>query len=234
MTDLRTPLADVDVDAPLAPPPTLPVAAVPTKKRRGRHLTLKESSKKRQESPSFTASVTAARLAWEAKEEKKEEKREKKRRRSEAKEGERRSTSQLSNRCRGNSGPSAQAVWDADAEGYREKDATNRAHGRPAQAAQAADDYDDDDEVYTGRRSTPESARTGVAAAAAAAASSSPSARVNCSSRGRNATGKRWGLLGNQKSSSSSSSRSSLKKRWLGFIVWVRIGMVRLGRKMGF
>src|SRR5262249_9586487 len=59
-------------------------------KTRGRINSTHKKSSAREPSPSFAASVTAARLAWEAKEEKKEEKREKKRRRSEAKEEERR------------------------------------------------------------------------------------------------------------------------------------------------
>lgn len=196
---------------PVSPVESLSTPQLPVKKQRGRHLTSKDS-KRREASPSFAASVTAARLAWEAKEEKKEEKREKKRRRSEAKEGERRTVSQNSCRDRGNSGSSAQTVWDADTKedrepGYREK-------GRNL-------DDSDDDEVFTGR-GTP--------------VVSQQSDPTCCSGRKRNATGKKWSVLSAEQSRKESSSQKhvSLKKRWLGFIVWVRIGMVRLGRKMGF
>ena len=180
---------------------TSPVES-PKIKSRGR-LAVKDGNKTpREPSPGFAASVTAARLAWEAKEEKKEAKRESKRRRSEAKEGERHTNSQNSNNGRTSiSG----AVWEVDAEGeVREKDT-------PFPAPEETDE----DVVYLGRGST-------EAAEAEAA-------------RGRNATGKKWGVLADQMDGRKrGGKRLGLKKRWLGFIVWVRIGMVRLGRKMGF
>lgn len=203
-TDLTQANSQTPVTAPAPVPPESPVdslntiSSLPLKQKRGRYLKDSKSKKQRRDpSPSFAASVTAARLAWEAKEEKKEEKREQKRRRSEAKEGERR-TSTSSNRGRGNSGSSTQTIWD-EPEPQFEK-------------------YRDEDEVYTGRNSPVPTVKA-----------------ESTTSRERNATGKKWGLLSSDpKSSSSGSSKNGLKKRWLGFMVWVRIGMVRLGRKMGF
>ncbi|CCX06759.1 hypothetical protein FPQ18DRAFT_266056 [Pyronema domesticum] len=176
------------------------------KQRRGRASLKPKESKIREASPSFADSVTAARLAWEAKEEKKEEKREKKRRRMEAKEQER-SASQNSHRARVNSGSSAY-TWDEEtAEGYREKTGMLE-----------EEEEEDDDEVYTGRGSLdPPQNRNSLQ-----------------STRGRNATGKKWGVLNSDQNKPGSRKSGSLKKKWLGFIVWVRIGMVRLGRKMGF
>ena len=46
--------------------------------------------------------------------------------------------------------------------------------------------------------------------------------------RGANATGRRWGVMHQDR------RKSGVKKRWLEFVVWMKIGMVRLGRKMGF
>lgn len=143
----------------------------------------------RDPSPSFEASVTAARLAWEAKEEKKEEKRERKRRRSEAKGEERsRATSRCSGRGRGNSGGSNMTngtIWDDDLaspfpEKVPEEDCVED-RGRPGNQ-----------------------------------------------SRGRHGTGPKWGLGGKEK------KKPAFKRRWLGFVVWVRIGMVRMGRRLGF
>ncbi|KAI5785875.1 hypothetical protein EDC01DRAFT_631792 [Geopyxis carbonaria] len=195
--------------SPISPveslPPSLPASDITTGKKiksRGRIASSQKSSSIREPSPSFTASVTAARLAWEAKEEKKEEKREKKRRRSEAK-GEERTASRTSNRGRGNSGSTAQSVgtvWNADDldadSGFQEKQAER-----------------DEDEVYTGRRYQ------------------RPRETKENRGRGRNATGKKWGVLGAERGRK---KKNGAKKRWLGFFVWVRIGMVRLGRKMGF
>lgn len=144
----------------------------------------------RDPSPTFEASVTAARLAWEAKEEKKEEKRERKRRQSEAKGEERsRATSRCSGRGRGNSGGSNMTngtVWDEDdmlnvfPEKVPEEECTEELRGQGNQ------------------------------------------------SRGRHGTGSKWGLGGRER------VRPGFKRRWLGFVVWVRIGMVRMGRRLGF
>jgi hypothetical protein len=188
--------------SPVSPVDSLnTISSLPAKKQRGRYLKESKTKKQRREpSPSFAASVTAARLAWEAKEEKKEEKREQKRRRSEAKEGERR-ISTSSYRGRGNSGSSAQTtgtVWNDPEPDFREK-------------------YRDEDEVYTGR-STP----------------IAPAKAESTTSRERNAAGRKWGVLGSDPKGSGGQKNVGLKKRWLGFMVWVRIGMVRLGRKMGF
>jgi hypothetical protein len=180
-------------------PPSLPA------KIRGRPLACKDS-KAREPSPSFQASVTAARLAWEAKEEKKEMKLEQKRRRSEAKEEERRINSRTSNTVRGSSGSITGTVWNADDERDRET---------------STEITRDEDEVFTGRQST------------TSRHSEKPTETRN--SRGRNATGRKWGVLSaNQNRQHGRRKHLGLKKRWLGFIVWVRIGMVRLGRKMGF
>jgi len=206
----RTPCSQTTLSPTTPASPVDSLDTVCTKKPRGRQFVSSKEKKRREASPTFAASVTAARIAWEAKEEKKEEKREKKRRRSEAKDGERRNSSS-SHRTRGNSGSSGQTtetIWDDDVErepGYREKDRVTLL---------------DDDEVYTGRGSLqltkPEST----------------------SLRGENATGKKWGISipepANDPQTGGDRKRVGLKKRWLGFIVWVRIGMVRLGRKIGF
>ncbi|KAL0632468.1 hypothetical protein Q9L58_008652 [Maublancomyces gigas] len=144
----------------------------------------------RDPSPTFEASVTAARLAWEAKEEKKEEKRERKRRRSEAKGEERsRATSRCSGRGRGNSGSSNMTngtVWDED-------DLTN-----------AFPEKVPEEDCIEDRQGP------------------------GSQSRGRHGTGPKWGLGGRER------VRPGFKRRWLGFVVWIRIGMVRMGRRLGF
>lgn len=141
----------------------------------------------RDPSPSFEASVTAARLAWEAKEEKKEEKRERKRRRSEAKGEERsRATSRCSGRGRGNSGGSTMTNWDED-------DSTN-----------AFPEKVPEEDCVEDRQ------------------------KPGSQSRGRHGTGPKWGLGGRER------VRPGFKRRWLGFVVWIRIGMVRMGRRLGF
>lgn len=140
----------------------------------------------RDPSPSFEASVVAARLAWEAKEEKKEEKRERKRRRSEAKGEERsRATSRCSGRGRGNSGGSNMTTGTV---------------------------WDDDDLPTQFPEKVPEEGERGRSG--------------KC--RGGRGTGKKWGI------SEKEMKRHGFKKRWLGFVVWVRIGMVRMGRRLGF
>jgi hypothetical protein len=82
-----------------------------------------------------------------------------------------------------------------------------------------------DDEVYMGRSSSYSPLPTTAPESTA-------------TTRERNATGKKWGLLSsdskNGSSNTNAAQKNGLKKRWLGFMVWVRIGMVRLGRKMGF
>ncbi|KAL7271124.1 hypothetical protein RUND412_006144 [Rhizina undulata] len=55
-------------------------------------------------------------------------------------------------------------------------------------------------------------------------------AKFETDSRGMHGTGPKWGVLGDN----DRRKRPGFKKRWMGFVVWVRIGMVRLGRKMGF
>lgn len=180
-------------------PTSSPLESAPKIKSRGRLSVPKE--KLPEPSPSFAASVMAARLAWEAKEEKKEAKRESKRRRSEAKDGERRTNSQNSNL-----GSNSGTIWDTE----ESTDSAYQEGGNSPQQAPAAMELDDD-VVYTGRASLVDD------------------------SRGRNATGKKWGVLGDQlEGRKRGGKRLGLKKRWLGFIVWVRIGMVRLRRKMGF
>lgn len=140
----------------------------------------------RDPSPTYGASIVAARLAWEAKQEKKEEKRERKRRRSEAKGEERsRATSRCSGRGRGNSGGSNMTngtVWDDDLanqlpEKVPEEDC---AEGRGMSGNQG---------------------------------------------RGKHGTGPKWGLGGKKE-------RRPAFKRWLEFVVWIQIGVVRIRRKL--
>lgn len=213
LTDLhhraRTP--SIQMTTPISPvsPIDLPPTAFPTGlppphglkasfKRRARSSLDKSVS---ETSPSFEASVTAARLAWEAKEEKKEEKRERKRRRSEAKEEERsRATSRCSGRGRGNSGSSHQPHGSAWAH---------------------EEDYDGNSGVV------------GVIKEKDGEFESEKS--YNDHSRGRNATGRKWALpIKSEAPGPVKRKKPSLKKRWLGFVVWVRIGVVRMQRRLGF
>jgi hypothetical protein len=53
-------------------------------------------------------------------------------------------------------------------------------------------------------------------------------------SRGRHGTGKKWGLSGKSEAPNPKGKRPGFKKRWLGFVVWVRIGVVRMQRRLGF
>jgi hypothetical protein len=212
MTDLhsytRARTSSTQLASPIIPISPVDSVASSTKRslrHRGRQVSTSSLSERdiREASPSFAASVAAARLAWEAKEFKKEEKRERKRRRSEAK-GESRTASRASYRTQGNSDSIEQdigTIWNSNEEGYREKDAY-------------------DDEVYTGRNTyRPSPVET----------SKEPKPRDG------NPTGKKWGILSAEQSRKGGRSKhAGLKKHWLGFIVWVRIGMVRLGRKMGF
>ncbi|KAI5843825.1 hypothetical protein DFP73DRAFT_478447 [Morchella snyderi] len=182
---IRSSTLESVVTIPQQPSPTGSRAPSLMRSRIGR--TSSETTRRavRDPSPGFAASVTAARLAWEAKEEKKEEKRERKRRRSEAKGEERsRATSRCSGRERGNSDGSKGTVWDDDElpnsfpEKVLEEDCTEE-RGRP---------------------------------------------RVQGAGTGTG--GKRWSV--------GKDRRPGFKKRWLGFVVWVRIGMVRMGRRLGF
>jgi len=201
----RTPYSQTTMSPTSPTSPADSLDTVCTKKPRGRQFVSSKEKKRREASPTFAASVTAARIAWEAK-------REKKRMRSEAKDGDRRNSSS-SYRIRGNSGSSTQTtgtIWDDDAEqepGYREKERVKLL---------------EDDEVYTGRGSLQLATNA-----------------ESTSSRGENATGKKWGIsipepANDVHNNGGGRKRVGLKKRWLGFIVWVRIGMVRLGRKIGF
>lgn len=220
----RTP--SVHLTSPISPVSPIDIPGAGDKPRksktksRGRIPSTYKTNLIREPSPSFVASVTAARLAWEAKEEKKSAKIEQKRRRSEAKDEEksRNCSSRTSNRDRGNSGStvsqSVGTIWNDDDvaadTGYREK------HPNAEQDA-----MDDDDEVYTGQQHY--SPRT------------SRESKTNRTSRGANATGKKWGVLpADHPNPHQTQQKNGIKKRWLGFVVWVRIGMVRLGRKMGF
>jgi len=219
MTDLhqrvRTP--SIQMTTPVSPvsPTDLPSAVFPSNvSQHGIKASFKRSQNKARSSldksvsetsPSFEASVTAARLAWEAKEEKKEEKRERKRRRSEAKEEERsRATSRCSGRGRGNSGSSNQQHWSHEA------------------------DFDDDDIIIGGV------IKEKVGGFDEGFDGTHASSKSRNDSRSRHGTGKRWGLSGKSEAPNTKRKRPGFKKRWLGFVVWVRIGVVRMQRRLGF
>lgn len=221
--------------------PEYPPSATITGSRRGhrgRQISYSSTKSKksisvRDQSPSVAASVTAARLAWEAKEEKKEAKRESKRRRSEAKEDERsRAASKCSTRGRGNSDSTSTTLWDADGpqqpsswEGdVREKILPEHDIYRDPAAAQLHAEDEDHHRLHSNS-----DAQRHLESQA-----ESLSKEETRNSRGRNATGRRWGVLGASRSNGGTSRRANFKKKWIGFFVWVRIGMVRLGRKMGF
>lgn len=149
----------------------------------------------REPSPSFTASVTAARLAWDAKEAHKEQKREEKRRRSEQKEREKaegRNSKDISR-----SSPSAMVpVWTEEM----------------------------GEKVEPEESSVPEPRELGHSKPSSAGANGG--------------TGKKWGMesgTGTQPAWAAEQKHKGpgLKKRWLGFVVWIRISLVKMGRKFG-
>lgn len=146
----------------------------------------------REPSPSFAASVTAARLAWDAKEAHKEQKREQKRRKSEQKEREKaesRSSKDISR-----SSPTMVPVWTEEM----------------------------GEKVDVEEDSVPEFREPGYTGTAGA----------------NGGTGKKWGMasgVGTQPTwvPEKKNKGPGLKKRWLGFVVWIRISLVKMGRKFG-
>jgi len=148
----------------------------------------------REPSPSFAASVTAARLAWDAKEAHKEQKREQKRRKSEQKEREK-------------------------AESRSSKDIS-----RPSPPAMVPVWTEEMGEKVNFENSVPELRELGYSRPGTAGANGG--------------TGKKWGMgsgAGAQPSWAVEKKNKGpgLKKRWLGFVVWIRISLVKMGRKLG-
>ena len=145
----------------------------------------------REPSPSFAASVTAARLAWDAKEAYKEEKRERKRRRSEQKE--------------------------------REK-AESRSSKDISRSVQPAWSEEMGEKVCLEEDSVPE-------------LKSLPYSQPAISGVNRGADRKR-GVVGSSGGlqptwTEEKPKGPGLKKRWLGFVVWIKFGLVKMGRKFG-
>lgn len=144
----------------------------------------------REPSPSFAASVTAARLAWDAKEAHKEEKRERKRRRSEQKE--------------------------------REK-AESRSSNDISRSAQPAWSEEMGEKVRSEEGPVPE-------------LKSLPYSQPAISGVHRS-TDRKWGVGSNEGLQPVWTEKKpkgpGLKKRWLGFVVWIKFGLVKMGRKFG-
>ena len=146
----------------------------------------------REPSPSFAASVTAARAAWDAKEAHKEEKREKKRRKSEQREREKEERRTSKDVTRGGLDAAViitPAVWD-------------ETQGEKVEYLIPEPTRDIDGPNILG-------------------------------------TGKKWGVTGSSTTTQPAWATTpkqkgpGLKKRWLGFVVWIRIGLVKMGRKFG-
>jgi len=149
----------------------------------------------REPSPSFAASVTAARLAWDAKEAHKEQKREEKRRKSEQKEREK-------------------------AEGRNSKDMSRSSP--PTMIPVWTEEMGEKVELEEG--SVPEPRELGYSKPGSAGTDGG--------------TGKKWGMgssTGTQPAweVEKKNKGPGLKKRWLGFVVWIRISLVKMGRKFG-
>lgn len=143
----------------------------------------------REPSPSFAASVTAARLAWDAKELHKEQKREEKRRKSEQKEREKAESRNSKDISR----PSMVPVWTeemGEKVGIEEDSVPGRQESKPGTAGT------------------------------------------------NSGTAKKWSLGSGAGAQSTWAVEKKhkgpgLKKRWLGFVVWIRISLVKMGRKFG-
>ncbi|KAI5807730.1 hypothetical protein DFH27DRAFT_332185 [Peziza echinospora] len=162
----------------------------------------------REPSPSFAASVTAARLAWDAKEAHKEEKREKKRRKSEQREREKAEsrTSKDISRAESNHLHQHTSIGSTWTEEQGEKVLDYSYNAPPPPPLPPVID------IYTTTsRITPAVTTTATTSTG----------------------GKRWGGGGATAWTPPKRKGPGLKKRWLGFVVWIRIGLVKMGRKFG-
>lgn len=156
------------------------------------------------------ASVTAARAAWDAKEAEKEEKRERKRRKSEQRERERRASRDVGRGSR---------EWD-EKEEYTGSGSFERENqylgGSVVDIEVPVEEVDepesDVDEV---------SPRTSVGVG-----------RPSMVAAQRPGSGSTVGV-GSRRTTTAGGKGVTLKKRWLGFVVWLRIGIVKMGRKLG-
>lgn len=148
----------------------------------------------REPSPSFAASVTAARLAWDAKEAHKEQKREQKRRKSEQKEREK-AESRSSKDISRSSPPTMIPVW--------------------------TEEMGEKVEVEEG--SVPQLQELGYSRPDTTGANSGTGKKLGSSA----------GVQPTWEMEKKKNKGPGLKKRWLGFVVWIRISLVKMGRKFG-